>query len=329
VSTNGEKGRGGEHRMVPPAEVRTYYDRPVLKPPVWKWPVPAYLFTGGLAGASSMLTLGAAVSGRPALARRARLVALGAVTASAGLLVEDLGRPSRFYNMLRVAKVTSPMSVGSWILAGFGPAAAAGVASDLTGVLPGAGRAADVAAGALGAALSTYTGVLVADTAVPVWHEARHHLPFLFAASAAASAGAVSAALSPTSESPPACRMAVAGALSELAMSEVMQRQLGDVGEPYRKGLAGSLSTMAKVLTGTGAAVMAVLGRRPWGRVAGGALIASGAAFTRFTVFEAGKESARDPKYVVSQQRRRLLDRKSSTDRGVAAASSSAATPVD
>jgi formate-dependent nitrite reductase membrane component NrfD len=159
--------------------------------------------------------------------------------------------------------------------------------------------------------VSTYTGVLVADTAVPVWHEARHHLPFLFAASAAASAGAVSAALTPSGESGPARRMAVAGALSELAMTEVMQRQLGDVGEPYHKGLAGSLSTVSKMLTGSGAAVMAVFGRRPWARAAGGALIATGAACTRFTVFEAGKESARDPKYVVSQQRRRLRDRAS------------------
>jgi hypothetical protein len=94
-------------------------------------------------------------------------------------------------------------------------------------------------------------------------------------------------------------------------MTEVMQRQLGDVGEPYHKGLAGSLSTVSKMLTGSGAAVMAVFGRRPWARAAGGALIATGAACTRFTVFEAGKESARDPKYVVSQQRRRLRDRAS------------------
>jgi hypothetical protein len=246
------------------------------------------------------------------LARRARLTALGAVTTSAGLLVEDLGRPSRFYNMLRVAKPTSPMSVGSWILAGYGPAAGAAAASEVLGVLPEVGAAADVAAGCLGAAVSTYTGVLMADTAVPVWHEARHHLPFLFAASAAASAGAVSAALTPGREAGPACRLALSGALAELAVTEVMHHQLGDVGEPYRKGLAGSLSTASKVLTGTGAAAMAVLGRHRWGRVAAGALIGTGAALTRFTVFEAGKESARDPKYVVDQQRRRLRERATS-----------------
>jgi hypothetical protein len=319
MSANGEKGGKGERRMVPPAEVRTYYDRPILKVTVWKWPVPAYFFTGGMAGASSMLALGATLTGRQELARRARMVSLGAVTVSAGFLVEDLGRPSRFLNMLRVAKVTSPMSVGSWILTGFGSATAAGVASDVFGVAPAAGLAADAAAGVLGAALATYTGVLVADTAVPVWHEARHHLPFLFAFGAAASGGAVSAMLSPSAEAGPACRLAVAGALGELAMAETMERQLGDIGEPYRKGLAGSLSMIAKVVTGTGAAVMAVGGRHRWGRVGGGALIAAGAAFTRFAVFEAGKESARDPKYVVGQQRQRLLERQQAASGGVSA----------
>ncbi|HEY2239641.1 MAG TPA: polysulfide reductase, partial [Streptosporangiaceae bacterium] len=46
------KSRGDgtrEDLAVPRAEFRSYYGRPVLKPPVWEWKIPAYLFTGGLA----------------------------------------------------------------------------------------------------------------------------------------------------------------------------------------------------------------------------------------------------------------------------------------
>jgi hypothetical protein len=44
--------------MVPRAEFRSYYGRPVLKAPVWEWKVPAYLFTGGLAAGSAVLAAG-------------------------------------------------------------------------------------------------------------------------------------------------------------------------------------------------------------------------------------------------------------------------------
>src|SRR6266487_4682813 len=70
--------RGGkaEKAMVPEAEFRSYYDRPVLKEPVWKWYVPAYFFAGGLAAGSSMLAAGADLLGRPDIARRARLASV-------------------------------------------------------------------------------------------------------------------------------------------------------------------------------------------------------------------------------------------------------------
>src|SRR5436309_802291 len=93
-----------ERMMVPRAEPRTYYDRPVLKKPVWKWYVPAYFFTGGLAGASSTLAWAARLRGNDRLARRAALVSLANVAVSPALLIADLGRPGRFANMLRVAK---------------------------------------------------------------------------------------------------------------------------------------------------------------------------------------------------------------------------------
>ena len=87
---------------------------------------PGYLFLGGLAGASSVLAAGSQLTGRgwPGWpSRRA-----GAIGLSAVALVHDLGRPARFLNMLRVFKPTSPMSVGTWILSGYGPAAGAAAA---------------------------------------------------------------------------------------------------------------------------------------------------------------------------------------------------------
>src|SRR5438067_3221929 len=140
----------------PPA-ARTYYGRPVLKEPVWRWPVPAYFFTGGLAAGSSLLAAGARLSGNATLARRSSLSALGALGASTYFLIDDLGRPERFVNMLRVAKPTSPMSMGSWLLAAYGPATGVAAASEVLGVLPGVGRAAEAAAAALAPAVATYT----------------------------------------------------------------------------------------------------------------------------------------------------------------------------
>ncbi|MFN2592115.1 MAG: NrfD/PsrC family molybdoenzyme membrane anchor subunit, partial [Candidatus Dormibacteria bacterium] len=240
--------------------------------------------------------------------RQSRMVALGALGASTALLIRDLGRPGRFPNMLRVFKPTSPMSIGSWVLGAFGTAAAAGAASDLLGVLPGIGALADAAAGAMAPVVATYTAVLLADTAVPAWHEARHELPFAFAASAAASAGGVAVALAPPSEAGPARRVLAAGAVAELAAVEALHRRLGpELAETYEQGLAGRLGTWSRVLTGLGAVTAVTAGRRfrPLA-VVGGLAATAGGALLRFAVFEAGKAAARDPKYVVAPQRREL-----------------------
>ena len=293
--------------MVPRAEIRTYYDRPVLKQPVWKWYIPAYFFSGGVAAVSGLLALGGRLTANRRLARQSRLVAVGAIGASTALLILDLGRPARFYNMLRVLKPTSPMSIGSWVLGAFGTAAAGAAASDLLGILPGIGAAADVGAGMLAPALATYTAVLLADTAVPAWHEARRELPFLFAGSAAAGAGGIAVALAPAEAAGPALGVLAGGAALEVAAAQILTRRLGrELAETYEKGLAGALGRLSKALTVLGAAT--VLGgrrRRPF-LVAGGLAVAAGSALERFAVFEAGKACTRDPKYVVAPQRQRL-----------------------
>jgi Ni/Fe-hydrogenase subunit HybB-like protein len=148
--------RGGEQPMVPDAEFTSYYGRPVIKEVVWTVPdIGGYLFLGGLAGASSVLAAGAQQSGYGELARVAKVAALGAISLSAAALVHDLGRPRRFVNMLRVFKPTSPMSVGSWLLAAYGPVAGAAAVSEMTGILPKAGRAATLGAAVLGPGIAT------------------------------------------------------------------------------------------------------------------------------------------------------------------------------
>ena len=293
--------------VVPEADFRSYYGRPVLKPPVWKQPdVPAYLFVGGVAGVSAVLAEGAAVTGRPALERATRIAAAAGSGLGAVALVHDLGRPERFLNMLRVFKPTSPLSVGSWILAPFNTLAGAAAASAVTGRLPLLGRAAGIGAATLGPPLATYTAALIADTAVPAWHEAYRELPFLFAGSAAAAAGGLAMATVPVEQAGPARRVAAAGCVLEYAADHLMRRRLGMLAEPYQRGRPGRLLRAARVLTLAGAGGAVLGGRsRTLSALGGGALMA-GSLLTRFGVFQAGVASAKDPRYTVVPQRDRL-----------------------
>jgi hypothetical protein len=284
-----------------------YYGRPVVKRPVWRPVIALYFFTGGLAGASSTLALGARLGGHRRLARSALLTSLAGIAVSGPLLVVDLGRPGRFANMLRVAKPTSPMSVGSWILAAFAPASAAAAVSEVTGILPMVGTAGGVVAGLLGPAVATYTAVLVADTAIPAWHDAARELPVLFAGSAAASAAAVALAVTPVPDAGPARRLAALGAAVELGAFGAMQSGLGDAAGPYRTGQAGRLARAAGACTATGAALAVVGARRRRSlAVAAGALLGAGSLLTRFSVYRAGFESADDPAATIGPQRGRV-----------------------
>jgi len=296
-------------------DFRSYYGRPVVRPAVWRKDIAGYLFTGGLAAGSALLAAGADLTGRPGLRRVGRLTALGALGASTYFLVNDLGRPARFHHMLRVAKPTSPMSVGTWILAAFGPAAGLAAVSEIAPRLPGgpartaataAGRAAGLAAAAVAPALATYTGVLLADTATPSWHEAYPELPFVFAGSALAAGAGMALVAAPLAETGPARRVAVAGAALELYGSHRVENELGLLSEPYKQGRPGRLLRAGRALTAAGV-VGALLGRRSkvMSVLSGAALLAASVA-TRFGIFEGGIASAADPRYTVVPQRERL-----------------------
>ena len=292
---------------------RSYYGRPVLKEPVWQPEIPFYLFTGGLAGGSAVLSTAARLTGHETLAKASLYIGAAADIASPALLVSDLGRPERFLNMFRVFKVTSPMSVGSWILGVSGGASTTAAALELVGKLKPVKYAAEAVSTLLGPPLTTYTGALLADTAIPVWHEARRELPFLFGASAAASAGAAATLVVPPEEAGPARRLAVGGSIAQGVAFAVMQARLGMLGEPYRKGAAGRFALAARACSGLGASLLARRGgtSRP-AAVAGSSLLLAGELALRWSVFKAGFESARDPKYTVIPQRERLEARQPS-----------------
>jgi hypothetical protein len=301
-----------ERAMVPEPEFESYYGKQIIKTPTWKTPdVPVYLFLGGLSGASSVLAEGAALSGRPALERVARGAAAGGAALGTVALIHDLGRPERFLNMLRVFKVTSPLSVGSFILAPFGSLSAAAFASHVTGRLPRLGRLAGVGAAAFGPPLATYTAALICNTAVPAWNAGHREMPFIFAGSGAAAAGGLAMMLTPSVENGPARRMAIGGAAVELAGAEMLKRRLGMVAEPYEQGRPGMLMKTARAMT-AGSAVLSVIGgrSRAVSAVAGASYVAA-SLLTRFGVFEAGIASAKDPKYTVVPQRQRLAARES------------------
>lgn len=309
------KRRRGEQPTVPDATFGSYYGKPVLKQPVWKpAEIAGYLFLGGLAGAGSLLGAGAQLTGRRVLAQIMKCGAAGASGLSLLALIKDLGRPLRFLHMLRVFKLSSPMNVGSWLLAGYVPVAGVAAASAVTGRLRPLGTAATAAAAMTGPAVASYTAALIGDTAIPAWHEGHREMPFVFAGSSAIAAGGLGL-LAPVGEAAPARNLALFGTACELASFERMQRRIGMVAEPYSTGKGGKYVKASKALSVLGIAG-AFLGRRS--RIAsaasGAALVAASAA-SRLGIFHAGVASANDPKYTVVPQRERVEQREDGTTR--------------
>src|SRR5512138_1940609 len=100
-----------------------YYGLPAIKRSHYRWTAGTSFFLAGIAGVIEMLTRILYVSGH---ANDEKLVRAGtylvpAVTGAAALLyIKDLGTPSRWFNMLRIFRPTSFMSVGSWSLTTLG-----------------------------------------------------------------------------------------------------------------------------------------------------------------------------------------------------------------
>ena len=289
----------------------TYYDRPMLKEPVWIWAVPLYFYVGGLSGAA--LTLGAAtqvVDGDRLwrLVKKCRLVGGIAGGIGSALLIIDLGRPSRFYNMLRVFRPTSPMNVGAWVLAGAAPI---GMGTALWSHKPGfRGEVADVVGlvgGALGMPLAGYTAVLISNTAIPVWQASRHSMPFLFISGAMTSVAAFFQMWGPRrGERKVISTFGAIGRAGEFLALKAVEREAGRVGhvaKPLHEGISGALLRISGVLTTASSVLSLWPGRSRKRQIVAGILGTAGAVALRYGIYDAGKASAANPRASFHQQR--------------------------
>ncbi|HEY6766078.1 MAG TPA: NrfD/PsrC family molybdoenzyme membrane anchor subunit [Candidatus Sulfotelmatobacter sp.] len=296
----------GEHKAAP-TEASTehgYYGMPLLKRPQWTVEVPLYFFVGGAAGAASVISaVGHMSSADKKLIRDARWLAAIGGAISPALLISDLGMPSRFLNMLRVFKIQSPMSVGSWTLVAFSNSAAAAVVLGEfqrrrpNGAIKVLTDAAQIVAALTGMVLASYTGVLIGATAIPAWNEHVATLPIHFAASGMGAATSIlelagndSAALN---------HIGIGAAAIETFMGVAIERSSAPATEALRTGPSGWMMRGAGLFSGPLPLVLRLLslrggsGRGSMRRAAALASIA-GSLLTRFAWIGAGKVSAAD-----------------------------------
>jgi hypothetical protein len=277
----------------------SYYGTALLKPPVWTWEIPVYFFVGGAAGSASLIAAVARTAGAgDALVRDARWVAAVGAALSPPLLISDLGRPERFLNMLRVFKLQSPMSVGAWTLVAFSNAAAAAAFADLVRRRTN-GRvtatvvadAAGVLAAASGLVLSTYTGVLLGATAIPVWAKQARLLPVHFGVSGLGSAVAALELLGHRDRA--LNTIGIGAAIIETANAAHVEWTEEPALEAIRHGTPGAFVRAAGLLSGPLPLALRLAGRRSLRirRIAALATIA-GSILTRVAWVSAGRPSA-------------------------------------
>jgi formate-dependent nitrite reductase membrane component NrfD len=305
---------------------RDYYGLPAIHKPQWGWLIVAYFFLGGIAGGTyaiaSLADLVGGREGRP-IARAGRYLSLAALLPCPILLILDLGRRERFLHMLRVLKLRSPMSVGTWGLTLFGgfcglsalvQAARDGMLgrrSAPSRMLAAMPSEAIGVAGALPAFfVAGYTGVLLAATAVPLWTKSHLLLGPLFLASAMSAATAAIALVLSAARSTSARtlerleRLDSLALLTELGLLVAMRAHLGPtVGRPLREGRLG-LVERAGVL-GLGILTPLALYARSLlpgvapsrvGTCVAASLVLVGGFLLRYVIVMGGRASADDPR---------------------------------
>jgi formate-dependent nitrite reductase membrane component NrfD len=281
---------------------------PFIHAPVWSWEVASYFWLGGMASGSAFVALACDVAGDHRSAAIARKVALGAVASAPVLLIADLGRPERFLNMMRIFKPRSPMNMGAWCLVAFSGTGALAVGCDLIG-RPKAARGLGALTSLFGSYLGSYTGVLLACTAVPVWSRSRTILGPAFVATATATGAAATRLVLVACGLPhghPTRRalgtIETAAMVTELSISALGERRLGDAAaEALRRGRAGNYFRTAKSLVALGLSLRLVA-RRTGPReheLASFMYLAAGLAF-RFAWVYAGRASATDDAVVAA-----------------------------
>jgi hypothetical protein len=285
----------------------SYYGLPVLKPPTWTWEVPLYFFLGGIAGVAACIAFVAQLfHGRPSndnfqLIRWCLWMGLLGAAICPILLISDLGKPSRFLNMLRVFKLRSPMSMGAWILVAFSGCAFLGVlgiellahgfANPFSLSILWLG---EVSGAIMGLLLASYTAVLIGATAIPVWSQNRALLPPHFLASGLGGAGAIlelAGFLIPVTQ--------VIGFVAsgiETLLDIFLEFRRRPVDKPLHHGWPGQALRIAALLEGPAALLLRVFwGSSPTGRYAAAICFLAGSLLSRYAWIWVGHASSRDP----------------------------------
>ena len=317
-----EGGRQRRQASSPPPV--GYYGLPLLHRSHWKWLIVFYFWLGGIAGASYLIASLAALAGGPTnerIARVGRYLSLAALLPCPPLLILDLGRPERFLHMLRVLKLRSPMSVGTWGLLAFSGfcALSAAIQAARDGLLgPSApanalGRLPARAIGGVGSVpaffLGGYTGVLLAATAVPLW--TKNHLlmgPLFLASALSSAAAALSLVLAALPGTPGRTlerleRLDRVGLVAELVLLLAVRLRLPPaVARPLATGPLSHVFRVGVLGTGLGAPLALQLAARftcagpsRWRTALGALLTLLGGFLLRYVMVVGGHQSADDP----------------------------------
>jgi protein NrfD len=240
---------------VPAGQEATYYGLPAVKPSLWHGLVSSYMFVSGIGGSAQIIaSLADLLQDRAltSIVRNGRYIAFASALAGGPLLIIDLHTPRRWYNMLRIFRKTSPMSIGTWVLMSFGSLsavlAAAQFASDRdhapSGMVGGTMKLLQIPAALSGMAMTTYTGGLLSATSNPLWAAAPRTIPATFGASAMASGAAAlriaeRCRATPDGASRVLDRIGFMASAAELVLMICLRQQL------QRKGVGGALRETA------------------------------------------------------------------------------------
>lgn len=294
----------------PDTEIPSYYDRPAIKPSLYGWIVADYIYVAGFAAGIQIAVTVAQLLNVPGsweVSFIGRAIALAGAILGGILLIVDLHTPQRFYNMLRIFRPTSPMSIGTYVLMSFGFCSLVAFVVqafglDLIALIFGC------FAGAIGWWMTTYTAALQGATATPLWAAAPKLLAGRYAASAMAT-GAAAACLIALGVAPGQRMVLAFGNLAALALLLEFAAAAGHLAVCRRIGIDGPLRTMpwGPLYFGgvqiAGAAVPFALyilanffGPPVWFALPASILVLAGGVLMRGVIMLAGNESARRPR---------------------------------
>lgn len=227
----------------PDEDIPSYYDRPALKPSLYGWTVGLYMFVGGLAAGTQILVTAIelmAISGSGPIVFWGRGIAVTGAVVGGILLIADLHTKQRFYNMLRIFRPTSPMSIGTYVLMNFGFWSLAALALQWLDFGP-ATTICGILASVAGWFMTTYTASLLAATSTPLWAAAPKLLAVRFASSAMATGGATVCVLVLATGSVPSL-IHIFGLFTALALLVELIAALAASSAYRTKGVHGPLS---------------------------------------------------------------------------------------